>query len=385
MKTINNTELKEDVEFLEKKLLEIHPNPFKYLKKEDFFAYTRELKNTKKTMSIYEFGMKLMILLARIRDGHIEMGYSDDVQGPLSCPVRFEYITDGYYVVGASKEYKELLGAKLLFINDYSMGEVEKMLLPIITIENEVSLRYYLAKKLEEPRVLNYFGVTNGDHYILELEKDSKVTTVEMTAIHHNDVNLIHINETIKELDWTLLKKDTYWIKDLPDLDAVYFQYNECEEIEGYKMSEVVGGIKRYNRKRLIIDLRDNIGGNSDVLNPLIRYIKKNKGISVYVLVGVKTYSSAIYNLVQLSRLDNVVTLGEIPHGNPTHYGEPDGFRLPNSRIEVFSSTRTFTFKGYRLGESFKPNYLVSPVAHELLKGKDSQFKYLTDYLLQMN
>lgn len=384
MKTIDSAELKEDVEFLEEKLIEMHPNPFKYLNKEEFFSYTKELKNTKKKMSIYEFGMKLMILLARIRDGHIEMGYSDDVQGPLSYPITFKYITDGYYIVSANKEYIDLLGSKLLSINDFPIDEVEKMLSPIIIIENEVCLQFYLAKKLEEPRILNYFGVTNGDHYILELEKDSKVTTVEMTAIHHNDINLIHINETIKELDWTLFKKAMYWIKDLPDLDAVYFQYNECEEIESYKMSEVVREIKRYNRKRLIIDLRDNIGGDSDVLSPLIRYIKKNKGIRVYVLVGVKTYSSAIYNLVQLSRLDNVVTLGEIPHGNPTHYGEPDGygFRLPNSKIEVFSSTRTFTFKGYRLGESFKPNYLVSPVAHEVLKGKDSQFKYLAENLL---
>lgn len=118
-------------------------------------------------------------------------------------------------------------------------------------------------------------------------------------------------------------------------------------------------------------------------MNPFIRYVKKNRKIKIYVLVGVKTYSLAIYNLVQLSRLDNVVTLGEIPHGNPTHYGEVGSFTLPNSKLDVFTSTRVFTFNGYRLGESFKPDFLVHPVAQKLLKGKDSQFEYLIDNVIR--
>ncbi|MGI5898134.1 MAG: S41 family peptidase [Candidatus Dojkabacteria bacterium] len=385
MKTLNSIEVEEDIKFLKKKLVEKHPNPFRYLKKKDFFSYIEELKNTDKPMSLYEFGMKLSILLSRINDGHTGIGYSEDILGSLSFPIRVEYIADGYYVVHTTKKYLHLLGSKLLCISNFPMEEVEKLLSPIISIENEVSLQCYIPMNLFQPKILNYFGITEGNKCILTLEKDSKVTTVKMSAVH-NSVNLIHINETIKELDWTLDKQEMYRIKDLPDLDTTYFQYNECEKREDYKMSEVVRDIKKYNRKNLIIDLRDNMGGDSDLLDPLTRYIKRNKNnIKVYVLVNVKTYSSAIYNLVQLAILKNVVTLGEIPHGNPTHYGQPRSFTLPNSKIQVFVSTKIFIFKNYKLGESFKPDIMVSPFPYELLNGKDTLFKYLIENIIHTN
>ena len=114
-----------------------------------------------------------------------------------------------------------------------------------------------------------------------------------------------------------------------------------------------------------------------------MNYVKRNRNeIKTFVLVGADTYSSAVYNLTQLSKLENVVSVGDIPHGNPTHYGQVRSFELPNSKITVFTSTRTFTFKGYKLGESFKPNHMVSQMPKELLTGKDAQFRYLEENLL---
>lgn len=185
--------MKEDIEFLEKKLIEKHPNPFQYLKSEDFFAYTEELKTTKEKMSVYEFGMKLMILLSSMCDGHTGIAHSIGFLGSLNFPLEIEYMGDGYYVVSTSKEYVDIIGSQLLSINNLSMSEVERLLSPIISIENEVSLQHYIPKILTEPTILNYFGIVNGEEWVLELEKDSKKSSIVMPALDHR-TSLIDIS-----------------------------------------------------------------------------------------------------------------------------------------------------------------------------------------------
>ncbi|KUK67303.1 MAG: hypothetical protein XD87_0214 [candidate division WS6 bacterium 36_33] len=382
MKIFNKKQLSVDLDYFSTQLIKMHPNPFKYIKKGEFLSYLEELKTSSEEVGLEEVGIRLMKLLARLKDGHTELGASDNVLGTLNYPFKFKYVNNEYYVVSASEEYKQYLGFELLNINDKSISEIENLLRVIIPIENETSLRYYLPTKLVEPKLLNYFGIVNGNDVKFVFQKGKEKITVEVTALDYN-TELIDINGTIKELDVTLDRKDVYWIKDMPELEAVYVQYNECKEREDYKMSQVVKDIKNFNRKKLVIDLRNNKGGDSDVLNPLLNYIRKNQNkIKIFVLIGVDTYSSAIYNLVQLSRFKNVLTIGDIPHGNPTHYGQVKSFVLPNSKLRIFTSTRIFTFKGYTLGESFKPNYAVPQIPEELFVGKDTQFRYLKENLL---
>lgn len=382
MKTLTQKQLVTDLDYFYTKLVEMHPNPFKYITEGEILSHIEEIKATSGNLKLAEFGIRLMKLLARLNDGHTEIGASDDVLGTLNYPFKFKYITDGYYVIRASKEYKKHLGSKLLGINDKSMREIENLLGVIIPIENEISLRYYLPTKLVEPKVLNYFGIANGNSSEFVFQKEGKTSVVEVTALDYN-TDLVDIRSTIKELDMTLDEKETYWVKSMPELGAVYLQYNDCEERGDYTMKQAVKDIESYNMSNLIIDLRNNKGGDSDVLNPLLSYIKREQNrIRVFVLVGADTYSSAVYNLIQLSKLKNVVSVGDIPHGNPTHYGQVRSFELSNSKITVFTSTRTFTFKGYKLGESFKPNHMVSQIPKELLIGKDTQFRYLHENLL---
>jgi len=382
MKILNKKQLKADLDYFSKKLIDMHPNPFKYIKKKEFLLYLEELKTSSEGLGLEKVGIELMKLLARLRDCHTELGASDDVLGTLNYPFKFKYITDGYYVISASQKYISYLGFELVGINNKSIREVEDLLHAIIPIENEISLNYYLPTKLVEPKILNYFGVANGNDVEFVFQNGKEKITVKVTALDYK-TELVDINDSVRELDETLYKKEIYWIKDIPELEVVYLQYNECEEREDYKMSQVVRDIKNFNREKLIIDLRNNKGGDSDVLNPLLNYIRKEQNkIEIFVLTGVDTYSSAIYNLVQLSRLKNVITLGDIPHGNPTHYGQVESFVLPNSKLRIFTSTRIFKFRGYKLGETFLPQYLVSHVSTELLNGKDMQFRYLQENLI---
>ena len=77
----------------------------------------------------------------------------------------------------------------------------------------------------------------------------------------------------------------------------------------------------------------------------LIRKIAKTKlrgNGSTYLMVGRKTFSSAIINSVDLIKEMNAVVVGEETGGRPNHFGEVDRFVLPESRLVVSYSTKYF-------------------------------------------
>jgi hypothetical protein len=190
---------------------------------------------------------------------------------------------------------------------------------------------------------------------------------------------MVSIFEKIPNIVNTLTVQDTYWFEEIANLNAFYFQFNECFEKEDLTINEVVKAFEKSNLSNIIIDLRNNTGGDSDVLNPLKKFLKKYKNkYKVIVLTSADTYSSAIINLLELSNLPNTISVGEVPHGNPTHYGEVESFILPNSQLKIFTSSKIFKFKGYKLGETFKPTYIVLTRIQNLIHGKDTQMEYLS-------
>jgi len=128
MKILNKKQLKADLDYFSKKLIDMHPNPFKYIKKKEFLLYLEELKTSSEGLGLEKVGIELMKLLARLRDCHTELGASDDVLGTLNYPFKFKYITDGYYVISASQKYISYLGFELVGINNKSIREVEDLL-----------------------------------------------------------------------------------------------------------------------------------------------------------------------------------------------------------------------------------------------------------------
>jgi translation elongation factor P/translation initiation factor 5A len=89
--------------------------------------------------------------------------------------------------------------------------------------------------------------------------------------------------------------------------------------------------------------LRNNSGGDSSILNPFLDKLKKNylnKKDSSYVFIGRNTFSSALMNAVNLKINYRSILIGESTSANVNHYGETDGFRLPNSKIIVGYSTK---------------------------------------------
>ncbi|MCK9369054.1 hypothetical protein M0R04_03775 [Candidatus Dojkabacteria bacterium] len=377
MISINEQQLNEDLAIFVLQLIKYHPNPYKYISKDSFDAEISKIRKGNEKESIKDYGISLMKLLSKLKDGHTELCPSDDVLGTLNYPIKLRYFIDGYYLTNVSEKYVKLLGGKLTKIDNRNIEEIERILKDLISIENKTSIKYYFPKYLYEPVILNYFGITQEDSTTFTFEKDAREESVVITPISYNE-QLVGITDGLKNIEETLAEKSLYWGKKIGEINSYYFQYNSCEILKDYPISKVIEEIKESKCIRVIVDLRNNTGGDSDVLEPLIDFLNLEcEKIKTVVLTGSKTYSSAIINLVFLSRIKNSISIGEIPHANPTHFGTTTKFELPNSKLSIQVSTDFLRYRGYKLGEVFTPTYEVNTTIGDYEKGVDTQMKFL--------
>ena len=104
-------------------------------------------------------------------------------------------------------------------------------------------------------------------------------------------------------------KYDKYYDYEyLPDSKSFYFEYNVCADMENRKFAdfnkEMFGAIEKNHIDKIIIDLRNNSGGNSEILNPFTKslksYVQKNAKVKVYTLIGRNTFSSGMFAIYRV-------------------------------------------------------------------------------------
>lgn len=133
----------------------------------------------------------------------------------------------------------------------------------------------------------------------------------------------------------------------MEDKNILYINYSKCNEIREYPFSQftydIFKIIENKDVKTIVIDLRENGGGNSAIIKPFLNKLKDsnlNDKEKLFVLIGRKTFSSALMNAITLKKDFNSTLIGEPTSGNINHYGEVRGIELPNTKTIIQYSTK---------------------------------------------
>ncbi len=105
---------------------------------------------------------------------------------------------------------------------------------------------------------------------------------------------------------------------------------------------EAIRAVATTKAERLIIDIRDNGGGNNLLAEPLRRMIVKsrfNRRGGLYVLTSPQTFSAAQNFATRLERETEAIFVGEPTGGSPNHFGDAKFATGPQSGIPYFIST----------------------------------------------
>lgn len=221
------------------------------------------------------------------------------------------------------------------------------------------------ALKLESWNTL--LGVDTSDGITIVIGTETGIETLECTFGY---------SEAMPSDDSVTADEAFYSYEFYDDKSSAVFKLDKCELTDGYK-SALESFFKEVNEKgitRVAVDLRENGGGNSMVINEFMKYIdiesycvfggnivrtgeklienkayvEKNKKSKyafsgeLYVLTSNYTFSSGMDFAVTIS--DNKIgkVIGEIPGNMPTSYGDKLFFQPPNSKLLCNVSYKKF-------------------------------------------
>src|SRR5258708_32091068 len=102
---------------------------------------------------------------------------------------------------------------------------------------------------------------------------------------------------------------------------------------------------------RLVVDLRGNGGGDSEVIEPFVKEVVKRQSINqdghLFVLIGRSTYSSGVMAAYRFVTDTEALFIGGSYRGQPHFFCGGVTFKLPHSHPEIYLSTPFFLFCGF--------------------------------------
>jgi hypothetical protein len=353
------------------------PNAFFNCAQADFEAAAAALAKQIPSLTDAQINLRLMMLTAMLGDSHTQVGIATPFH---QFPIAAYWFADGLVIVGASDQQRDLIGAKVLRIGELRAEAACRRAAAAFPYENEATLRNLSPRYAMMGEVAHAFGIIT--------DAGRMPVTIQPSAGPERSVVLswLRPGERISwpQIDNTRLplyrqaRGTANWMEWLPDEKAVYFRYGRCGDETGQAVAAIVEkvseAIDANSAERLIVDLRNNGGGNSALLAPFIfdlkeRPIGRRPG-AVIVLIGRGTFSSAELNAMNFKNAVNAVLIGEPTGQKPNAYGEIKTFKLPHSRLSVQYSTKFFkTEDGDR--ESMDPDIRIDLSSADFFACKD--------------
>ena len=243
------------------------------------------------------------------------------------------------------------------------------------------------------PEILTELGVANkqnanlltfrtgeGRDFTIEVEPVPALELGRHKWISHRDTKDLSLPVSLQP------RGDLYWYEYLEDSHTLYFQYRLCRQMHNKPIDEfsrqLLEFIESHPVEKFIFDIRDNSGGRSPLIEPLIEGLKEskvNKKGRFFCMVGRKTFSSAILNALKLRRDTNTIFVGEPTGGKPNHYGQVETFALPYSKLRIRHSTKHFHFSKED-SPSLIPDIQVDVSSSDYFSGKDPVLQAILEY-----
>jgi len=340
-----------DLDVLLTTLQSRHPNLYTKVPREQWDEAAAALRDRLATLSDTQIAMEMARITAFAGDGHTFLNLRTS---PLftSLPLRVNWFDEGWIVTGGPTEQPGLVGVKIEQMDDTPIADVIEKLRPLVAYENEWWFRVQVLNYLISPEILGNLGI--------QMNRGS-------LAINSGPVIAVGAAVTggpiLSQPKFPLSARGAalnYWFQYLPDSRALYFKYNVCAEMPlvpaARFRADLAGALAGGGVDRIIVDVRNNAGGNSAVLARLLPPIPE--GIRRVVITGRQTFSSGLFAAADLSRAGWTL-VGEPTGGKPTAFGEVLAFTLPYSGLRGQHSTRRFTGAVQSGNESLLPDVLV--------------------------
>ena len=343
----------EDLIFLKEELPKRHPGFFSLVSREKFYGTIEDIEKRIPTLTDNQIMMEFFKVVALPNDDHTLPNF-------LLCynlhfyPLKIFLFDDGWYITETSRKFKSTVGSRLIKIGDMPIADVYNLYKPYFAAENEYA-------KIDRFSLFTIMAEWLQSQGIIEEIKKGTFTLINAKGEHYSvtmkPVKLIpfgywYIGRTVENISSPWIanqRKDNYWFEFIDDSNTLYFQfnkvYNQSSKNTIRQFAERFSAyINTHQFDRLVIDIRNNFGGNGPLLFDLMDVIKSNKKINqkgkLFVIIGRTTHSAAVMFASMLKNNTKAIFVGEPTHQGPIFYSTARMIKLPNSRLEFSVSSR---------------------------------------------
>lgn len=290
-----------------------------------------------------------------------------EIGAEMYCSLEDGHTLITFYDSKQILETDKLSDGRFLSVDGIERAELLSRFSKLFPCEPQVD--FYVDFMLDEALMFESWnmllGVDTSDGIIAVIETEAGTKTVECTFGYPDLVS------TADTSDDSFFSYEIYEEK-----SSAVFKLDKCIVSDEYK-SALEAFFKEVSEKgvtKVAVDLRENGGGNSQVINEFMKYIdvseyctfggidvryggilienkayseknKKNEYVfsgDLYALTSNYTFSSAMDFAVVVSDNNIGKVIGEIPGNMPTCYGDKLSFQTPNSKLLCGVSYKKF-------------------------------------------
>lgn len=384
-----------DVRVIASELLRIHPNAFYRLERSRWDSAVQATELRIGSLTRNQATVALMELVALVHDGHTSINpFFNPAVAARYYPFELHRFEDGVFVRSAPPGQSALVGAKVLRLGRVSIDSAMVAIARVIPHENEWWIRAWGPAFLGLAEVIDGLGLVDDLEALpLVVERNGRRETVVVhpagplqpgghggaPAIDRSGWSSMYDNTTTPL--WLRNQGQPYWVEWEPTNRTLYVSYravvnpdhglgNEAFWRQVFAMADSLP------LARLVLDIRENLGGNSFYNRQVTRGIVARPALDrpdrFFVITGARTFSAAMNLSRDLEHWTNATFVGE-PTGNAMYfYGDHQLVPLPSSGISVAVSTLTWPpYEHRQTGDFLAPAIFAPLTSDEFRRGVD--------------
>lgn len=356
---------------------------FKTVPKEEFESMINELIEKVPILSDLDIKLNLMEILAKMKDYQMIYCFYYDFK---SFQIRFKYMHDGFYVFCADKPYANVLGRKLLRIEENGIDEIRHAMKRLVCSPNQYHLNFWMTQIMIFPEILKYLNITakidettfvfegdNGCEIELKLKASdiNKTPNFIYTKLHDTPNDLKPLSYQAGPSITVQKDKNCLYLK------TVLFGTYEAPIFDDF-FKNYMNTLNQNPTLPIIVDFRTHFHTRDSLEDKiyldLVEKLKKDKTLKVYVLVGLESRGKASEYAVML-RNAGATIIGEPTQYPPNHVSHENTLTFNNS-FYIIIPTGVDLKLDLKNPNSLYPDYTIPLMPWDYFAMKDKVLEY---------
>lgn len=369
-----------DLQYLAKELPRRHKNAFHTVSREQFEKSVADLNARIPNLQPHEIIVGLMGIVASVSDAHTELsGFGN---GFHRFPLSVYWFGKELRVTRIASAFKRGAGARVVQIGDVTIDEVATRIDQVVAHENDYWVRLLDAGYMTYAEILQSLKIIpdlKAARWTFEDSEGARFSLDVQTVAPDAKINWVSASP---ELPLYRQRPDQqFWFTYLPEAQTVYVNFRGYRDEFDKHADELLASIKENSPKRVVIDVRQNRGGDfTKVRGRLMPSLKQNSSLrkpgGLFIITGRATLSAAVVNTIDFRKDMNAIVVGEPTGGRPNGYSEHGEFKLPNSTLVVSYSSRYYKFQEQDT-PAVMPDKLIEPDWQAYKAGRDPVMEWI--------